>query len=98
MVLRHSVGQNLHSLPSSHLALYMELKGMIAGNCKVQIRFLSFFVSSSNVPRAIRPIYGNSRQAWILDSTPWIPDFNRSGDSGGFFELNYGFQNQNYIW
>ena len=39
MVLRHSVGQNLHFLPSSHLALYIELKGMIAGNCEVQILF-----------------------------------------------------------
>ena len=39
MVLRHSVSQNLQSLPSSRLALYMKLKGMIAGNCEVQILF-----------------------------------------------------------
>ena len=22
-----------------------------------------------------RPILGNPRQSWILDSTPWIPDY-----------------------
>ena len=39
-------------------------------------------------------MYGNSRQSWILDSTPWIPDSQELDSSHCQWDLDSGFQSQ----